>query len=162
MLSRDHVKLFLLMALTVACMGTLFVSQSIAMRNPSMRVLTAGGGNTRKFCMEPRKAARECEKRANTDASDSSKRKENCITYRLVVQKCENAVKKAYGDINMGGCPKQIKLLTLCEDEWCHHQDPTSCQKECAGVRENVSVCVQQRIMQYFKWNGLKENGTTA
>lgn len=162
MLSRDHVKLLVLLALTVICIGTLFTSQSIAMRNPSMRVLTAGGRNTpQKFCMEPRKAARECEKRTKTDTNDSSKRKENCNNDRLTVQKCEKVVNRAFSDINMGGCPKKIKLMTLCEDEWCH-QDPASCQKECAGVRENLSVCIRQRIMHYFNWNGLRENGTTA
>jgi hypothetical protein len=159
MLTRDHVKLFCLMALTAVCIGSFFTSQSIAMANPSMHVLTA---DMQKFCAEPRNAARSCEKMTISDTSDnSSKRKEDCTPYRETAQKCDKVVQNAFRYINMGGCPKQIKFLTLCEDEWCQNQDPASCHQECAGVRKNVSLCVQEKVRHYFKRNNLKENGTT-
>lgn len=123
------------------------------MGNPSMKVLADGGG---KFCKEPRKKDRECDKSTNANTVQ-------CDNFRQTAQKCEKAVQKAFRDINMSGCPKEIKMTTLCEDEWCHHQlDGISCKKECAGVRELLSVCVQQHVMHYFKRNGLKENGSTA
>jgi len=162
MLTRDHVKFLCLVALTIVCIGSFFTSQSIAMGNPSMRVLTMGDGNTQNFCTEPRKAARDCEIK-NADTSDNFyERKENCKMYRETAQKCDKTVQNAFSDINMGGCPKQIKLLTLCEDEWCHQQDPTSCRQECAKVKKNLSLCVQKIIMHYFKRNKLKENGTSG
>jgi hypothetical protein len=163
MLTRDHVKFFCLLALTVVCIGSFFTSQSIAMANPSMRVLSAVDRDMQTFCAEPRKAARNCEKMTNADTSDNfSKRKEDCTPYRETAQKCDKVVQNAFRYINMGGCPKQIKLLTLCEDEWCRNQDPASCHQECAGVRKNLSLCVQEKVRHYFKRNKLKANGTTG
>jgi hypothetical protein len=143
-------------------MGTLFTSPSILMKNPSM--LTAGGGNTQRFCMVPMKALKECEKK-QSKIIIGEKEEQECKNRRLNVQKCNMVVKQAFArDINMGGCPKQIKFVTLCEDEWCHQTSTTdqkSCQKECAGVRESLNVCINQRMMKYFKWNGLQDDGTT-
>lgn len=119
-----------------------------------MRVLTVGDWKMQKFCKESRKAAVDCEvtKNANT-GNNFSKRSDVCDIYRETEQKRDKVVQNAFRDINMGGCPKQIKLLTLCEDEWCYHQDPTSCRQECAEVRKNLSLCVQERVMHYFQRN---------
>ena len=156
MVTRDTIKFFSLVALTLVCIGSFFTSPSISMMNPSMRVITAIDANTRKFCSAPRKEAKECENRINVDSSGG---KEDCNKYGEVAKKCERVVRKAFRYINMGGCPKQLKLLTLCENEWCY-QDPTLCQKECAVVKNSLSLCIQERIEHYFKRNGLKENGT--
>eukprot|EP00536_Pseudo-nitzschia_multiseries_P017228 jgi/Psemu1/49932/gm1.49932_g len=147
MVSRDHVKLLLLATTTTACIGTLFTSQTISMGNASMRVLSAENG---KFCKDHRKKARECETEANDSGMNSPKRTESCIIYRQNAQKCATVVRMAFRNINMSGCPKEIKMLTLCEDEWCHQQDPSFCQKECTGVRQRLSICVQQRVMIFF------------
>ncbi len=127
------------------------------MMNPSMRVISATGPNNQKFCKIPRQIARECEGKANANPTDGN----NCNSHREVAKKCERVVRKAFRNINMGGCPKQIKLLTLCEDEWCYH-DRMSCQKECAGVRKNLLVCVQETVELYFKRNGFEKDGTVG
>jgi hypothetical protein len=163
--SRDSLKLFFLLALTFASMGTLFTSQSISMHIPDPTV----GYNTQRFCMTPFKAFKKCEKNQSKIKEEDEEEEEQCNdlnNHRLNVEKCEMVVKRAFRrDINMGGCPKQIQFVTLCEDEWCHHSpsstDQKSCQKECAGVRESLNVCINQRMMKYFKWNGLQEDGTT-
>ncbi|VEU37042.1 unnamed protein product [Pseudo-nitzschia multistriata] len=129
------------------------------MGNPSMRVLATG---VEKFCIESQEKAIHCEKSMKKDPMGSSMTTENCSSHQKTAQKCEKVVRKAFHDINMGGCPKQIKILTLCEDEWCHQHDTTSCQKECAVVRQQLSICVKQRVMHHFKRNGLKENGSSA
>ena len=168
--SRDSLKLFFLLALTFVSMGTLFTSPSISMKNPSMLTAssstTGGGGSTQRFCMAPMKALKECEKKQSIILEEEEEKQCNDLNdRRLNVQKCDMIVKRAFRNINMSGCPNQIKFVTLCEDEWCHHTssaaDRKSCQKECAGVRESLNVCINQRMMKYFKWNGLQEDGTT-
>ena len=156
MLSKDHVKLISLIGVTAVCIGSFFCSETIAMGNPSMRVLSAGGGNIQKFCSEPIKASRECEKKRKVNPAA----KESCSLYHETAQQCEKIVRNAYRYINMVGCPKQIKLLTLCEDEWCNNQNAASCNQECAGVRKNLSSCVGEHVINYFTRNGLKETGT--
>jgi len=161
-----------------------------------------GGGNTQqqRFCMTPRRnVMKNCDRKLkkgtattvhnnSTLNSNNSKnaihseeeeeqQQQQCDTYRNNVQKCQKIVKRAFRDINMKGCPKQIKLVTLCEDEWCsghyttgtyignhnhNHQTSTSCQKECAGVQDSLELCIKQRIMIVFKQNGLNEDGTTT
>ena len=158
MVTIDKIKFFCLMALTLVCIRSLFTSQSISMMNPSMRVITAMDANKQKFCAELRKVATGCEARDSNEKF--SETQENCKKHREVANKCVRVVQNAFRYINMGGCPKQIKLLTLCEDEWCHQQDPTSCRKECAGVRKNLSICVEETMEFYFKTNGLKKIGT--
>jgi hypothetical protein len=168
--SRDSLKLFFVLALTFASMGTLFTSPSISMKNPSMLTAsssTSGGRSAQRFCMAPMKALKECEKRQSKILKEEEEEEEQCNDIndrRLNVQICDMVVQRAFADINMSGCPKQIKFVTLCEDEWCHQKSSTdrkSCQKECAGVRESLNVCINQRMMKYFKWNGLQEDGTT-
>jgi len=142
--------------MTAACIGTLFTSQSIALGNASMRVLSADSG---RYCKQYHKKATECIMEARGDISTESflQKTEECAYHQENARKCENVVRTAFRNINMSGCPKEIKMSTLCEDEWCHQQDRVSCQKECAGVREQLSLCVHQQVMQSFERNGLEE-----
>ena len=208
--SIDSLKLLFLVTLTFASLSTLFTSQSIAMQNPSMRILTVtatatrggeGGGNMQqqRFCMTPRRnMMKNCDRKLkkgtattvhnnstlnnnngknaiHSEEEEEQQQQQQCDTYRNNVQKCQKVAKRAFRDINMKGCPKQIKLVTLCEDEWCsghfttgtyignhNHQTSTSCQKECAGVQDSLELCIKQRIMIVFKQNGLNEDGTTT
>lgn len=125
------------------------------MVNSSMRVLSAVDA-MKEFCSEAKRAARDCGLKNNVDSIDNSKRTDDCSPYRRTAKKCENVVQNAFRYINMGGCPKQIKLLTVCEDDWCRHRDPPSCNRECAGVRNDVRLCVQEIVLRYLKRNGLK------
>mmetsp|Transcript_1569 Transcript_1569/g.2916 ORF Transcript_1569/g.2916 Transcript_1569/m.2916 type:complete len:147 (-) Transcript_1569:1013-1453(-) len=142
----DLGKLSLLVILTAGCLATMFTSPSTTMHNPNMRVLAPPLGQ---FCKAPRDSVKQC-----------SKDKEDCIQSEKSLQNCESVVKQAIRHINLGGCPFQIKALTLCEDEWC--QNPKSCQEECAGVRESLTLCIRDTILSQFQKNGLKEDGARA
>jgi hypothetical protein len=152
----DPVKLLVLAVLTVLCLGTLFTSPSITMGNPSMRVLSP---NVRQRCMVPRK-------QVNKKCASSSKETSSavCTELQRVVERCDRTVRRAYQHINLGGCPLEIKSVTLCEDEWCHSSasDASSCEGECATVRESLANCVQQQVFFYLKRSGLDEDGTLS
>ncbi|KAG7347006.1 hypothetical protein IV203_006075 [Nitzschia inconspicua] len=109
------------------------------------------------FCKASRDAAQNCRKQIDNSFSN-----QDCILLDKNVVKCESAVKQAFQHINLRGCPFQIKALTLCEDEWCHLQDPKSCTKECSAVREALSSCIQQQVSHYFERSDLTTNGTPA
>ena len=146
---QDFFKFSCLVVVTLMCLGSMFTSQSIAMNNPSMRILT--DRDVQQFCKEPRAAAiRDCK----SDNSIS-----NCSVLRQAAQDCENVLQGALRYINMGGCPHQIKSLTLCEDEWCRYGDRASCQKECDTVRTNLSTCVQETVLHYFRKKNLNDDG---
>lgn len=149
----DPAKLTLLVVLTVSCLSTILFAPSTTMHNSSMKVLSPP---LRQFCMTPRDAAQECRK---TKSEQEDKR--SCNLFDKNVVKCENVVRRAFRHMNLGGCPFQIKALTLCEDEWCH-QDPISCNKRCSGVREALSSCIQQQVASYLERNGLNADGTAA
>lgn len=149
----DRSKLLLLVVLTVVCLGTIFTSPSTTMGNPNMRVLSPP---VRQFCKAPREAAAD---KGCSNAKHSSEKPQECSSLMKAVQTCDRMLQRAFQHINLGGCPFQIKAVTLCEDEWCRH-DPKSCMEECSGVRESLSVCTQQQVSSYFQRHGLKENGT--
>jgi hypothetical protein len=156
-MNTDITKLILLGIVTAACLGTIFISPTTTMNNPNMRILAS---NTRQFCKVPREAVQKCSnnnKKKNHDNSDV-----NCNQAEQSLQKCQNVVNRAFQHINLGGCPHQIKALTLCEDEWCNSHDVKSCQEECNGVREPLSVCIRQHVTSFFQRNGLNDDGSLA
>lgn len=144
----DRAKLLLLVASTALFLGTLLTSPSTTTNNPNMRVLVAP---VRQFCKAPREAATACSKRGEHQTE--------CARLTQSVQTCDRVLKGAFRDINLGGCPFQIKAVTLCEDEWCRH-DPKSCLEECSSVKAFLASCIQRHVASYFQRNGLKEDGT--
>jgi hypothetical protein len=145
----DRAKLLMLAISMLACLGTLITSPSISMGNAAMRVLSAP---VRKHCMAPRKAANKCSTEAKTPCTDLDK----------VVTKCERVAKRAYQHINLGGCPFEIKAVTLCEAEWCHSGglDGSACQRECANAKESLTTCIERQVSSFFRRNRLKIDGT--
>jgi len=143
----DAIKLLILALAVTACLCTLFTSPSTTTGNGSMKRLAPP---VRQHCATARKSASKC----------SSESQAQCHDLEEVVLKCENAVKKAYQHINLGGCPFEIKALTLCEAEWCLMDDLASCDRECANVKESLSNCVQGELTSFFRRNGLEDNGT--
>eukprot|EP00980_Cylindrotheca_fusiformis_P003118 scaffold721_cov131-Cylindrotheca_fusiformis.AAC.8 len=145
----DQTKIALLAICTIACLGTFFTSSSIAMGNAGMRILSP---QTRQHCAAPNRAASECQKEGKS-----------CASQAAVATKCKEAVKRAYRHINLGGCPSEIKALSLCEEEWCHSvglPSDSSCVQECSKVREGLNSCVERQTQVYFKKYGLRKNGT--
>ena len=147
MMLSDPMKLLLLAICTLACLGTLFTSPSITMENAAMRVLSP---SVRQFCDAPLQAAREC----------SAESRASCRDLEKVVKECQSVVQKAYRHINLGGCPFQIKALTLCEAEWCRTGDMSSCERECSAVRESLSKCTRRQVEMFLHRNGLEKDGT--
>jgi hypothetical protein len=143
----DPTKLLLLAICMVACLGTLFTSPSITMGNAAMRVLAPP---VRQHCMAPRQAANKCSKESKAPCPDLDK----------VVVKCQSVVERAYRHINLGGCPFEIKALTLCEAEWCQSGDGASCERECSNVRESLSSCIQRQVAAFLNRNGIEKDGT--
>lgn len=159
-LSTDVVKLLLLPVMILACLSTLWTSSSIQFNNADFRVLSP---QVQTYCRAPRQqTVKECE--AAAAAPGAPPPSFDCQRLQTSLKQCESAVKKAYRDINIGGCPWEIKSLTLCENEWCRGSpnDASSCQTECAGVRESLTACIQRRVAVYFRRNRLKEDGTHA
>jgi hypothetical protein len=154
----DPVKLLVLAVLTVLCLGTLFTSPSITMGNPSMRVMRP---NVPQHCMVPRKQVN------NQKCASSSKETPSsavCTELQRVFERCDRTVRRAYQHINLGGCPLEIKAVTLCDAEWCHSSasDASSCLGECATVNDSLANCIQQQVSFYFKRSGLDEDGTLS
>lgn len=144
----------LLMGLTAACLSTMFFSPSTTMHNSNMKVLSPP---LQQFCKAARVDAQECRKTNDSNGNQIM----HCSLLEKQVAKCEKTVRRAFQDINLGGCPFPIRSLTLCEDEWCRgRSDPTSCDEECSGVREQLSSCIQQHVSRHFEWAGLKNNGS--
>jgi hypothetical protein len=110
------------------------------------------------FCKEPRAVAKKCLNKQ--DAEDSS-----CLKLLSQATKCEETVKRAYRHINMGGCPREIQGVTICQVEWCedvggNREAEKACAKECSAVRETLDKCVKGHVSSFFQRNGLHENGT--
>ena len=143
----DPQKLFLLAICTIGCLSTLFTSASIRMGNSSMGVMTP-----RNHCMNSKKAVNQCKTQG----------KAPCNTLEVAASKCQKAVKEAYRHINLGGCPFEIKSLTLCEAEWCRSSSSSfqQCEKECSMVRKNLDTCIESQVSNYFLKNGLEKDGT--
>jgi hypothetical protein len=110
------------------------------------------------FCKEPRAIWKKCLDREDEDNS--------CLKLLSQVSKCEETVQRAYRHINMGGCPREIQAVTICEVEWCedvsgNREAEKACANECSKVRETLEKCVKRHISSFLQRNGLQENGTT-
>ena len=116
------------------------------------------GASLNRFCKEPRNMAKKC---LGTEEEESA----SCIKILSQASKCEEALQRAYQHINMGGCPKDIQAVTICEAEWCDNargdrQAEEMCQKECLAVREILDKCVKGHVSSFFQRYGLEDNGT--
>jgi hypothetical protein len=137
----DPAKLVLLGLCFIGCLATLFTSPGLSMGNAELRSLNPP---VDRLCKKPREEAKKC------------------VGPR--VTKCEKAISQAYKDINMGGCPHELKTVTLCEAEWCQpgaSPDRSACKRECGNVREDLQTCIQKHVEQYFSKHGLENDGTT-
>jgi hypothetical protein len=144
----DPAKLVLLGLCFIGCLATLFTSPGLSMGNAELRSLNPP---VDRLCKKPREEAKKC-----VEQGEGLKRPR--------VTKCEKAISQAYKDINMGGCPHELKTVTLCEAEWCQpgaSPDRSACKRECGNVREDLQTCIQKHVDQYFSKHGLENDGTT-
>ena len=96
---------------------------------------------------------------------DKNEEDSSCVKLLLQALKCEETLKHAYQHSNMGGCPKEIQAVTICEVEWCkdvgsNHDAEKACKQECLLVCKVLDRCVKVHILSFFQRYGLKENGT--
>lgn len=110
------------------------------------------------FCKEAREIAKRCLEAKEDESSF-------CGKALAQASKCEETVKLAYKNINMGGCARQIQAVTICENEWCgseqgNLQAEEACLKECSRVRQSLDGCTKKHVASLFQRSGLEENGT--
>jgi len=112
-----------------------------------------------RYCKEPRDRAMQCLDKEEEE-EDST-----CASLMKQASKCEEALQKAFRHINMGGCPKEIQAVTICEVEWCEdvrsdtQEAQEACQKECAAVRKSLDACMKGHVASFFRRYGLEDNG---
>lgn len=151
----DHAKLALLVACLTGCFCTFWTSSSVLMGRKDLGTLRAP---LSEICREPREIAKRC---LETKEDESP----FCGKALAQASKCEETVKRAYQNINMGGCARQIQALTICENEWCdsekgNRQAEEACLKECSRVRQSLDRCTKKNVVSFFQRSGLEENGT--
>jgi hypothetical protein len=147
----DPAKLVLLCLCFIGCLATLFTSPGLSMGNAELRSINPP---VERLCKKPREEARKCVEQGEASCKGLK---------RPRFTKCENAISQAYKDINMGGCPHELKVVTLCEAEWCQpgaSSDRSACKRECGNVREALQTCIQKHVGQYFSKHGLESDGT--
>lgn len=150
----DRTKLLLLGGCLLGSLGTLWTSSSFMMGRNDLGVM---GAPLNKFCKEPRAAAKACLDKNDEDSS--------CLKLLSQASKCEETLKRAYRHINMGGCPREIQAVTICEVEWCedvggNREAEKACTQECSALREILDKCIKGHVMSFFQRYGLEENGT--
>jgi len=122
------------------------------------------------ICYIPLKEVEHCLKeRDSRDTSDSEDEKAestttSCETKLSQASKCEKIATKAYEKINMGGCTREIKMATLCRDEWCSNLassgEDSACSKECTAVNDSLLWCERKFLDTFFRRASLNSDGT--
>ena len=123
---REKAKLGLLLGSFLICGLSLLTSQkSFEMGTRDLPVLQP---QVTKFCHTYVQARnRQCHRGAagssqqllRPDDATTSMISSSCRVIEQHVSQCEKAVQKAYRSINMGGCPHELRDVTLCELERC-------------------------------------------
>lgn len=144
MLADDR-KLILLALCLVFGIGSYFTSSGVDVKKLSPRHF--------EHCNVPTQTKKACH-RKDVPA---------CGEEDADAQKCHDVVSEAYRYINLGGCPWELRSVSACEAEWCtgaKARGDRSCERECTGVRESLTSCVNGQIQKFFKKRGLDADGT--
>mmetsp|Transcript_37616 Transcript_37616/g.76540 ORF Transcript_37616/g.76540 Transcript_37616/m.76540 type:complete len:189 (-) Transcript_37616:107-673(-) len=182
----DQSRLWLLAACLLGCMGTIFTSNSFHLGQSGVPNLNP---SPQRYCMKAREAARRClsttrrsrvrNRRRRLESNNSrqsggggdnvqvSAPAATCAAMLEQVSLCEQSVFKAYRQINMSWCIREIQARTICEVEWCEDvpntpQSMKSCNDECNDVREALSKCERRIVEKYFHRGGLLADGTLS
>ena len=154
--NREKAKLGLLASLLVLALGSLLTSHKSFQMGP--RDLPQLAPQVPRFCASIQKAKDKCIK----NQSNSNSNNNNCKDLiQQASQTCPMAVKEAYRHVNMGGCPYELRDVTLCELERCggYHfsnnaHDPFSqegCVLHCDPVRKSLENCIRNIVNNYFR-----------
>lgn len=139
----DGRKLILLALCIVGCIGSYFTSTSVDIKKLSPRYF--------EHCLVPTQVMKACHKK-DVPA---------CNEEHAWAEKCHAVVSEAYRYINLGGCPWELRSVSLCEAEWCDGvRRDRSCEEECTGVRKKLTSCVNRQVQNFFKKRGLDSDGT--
>lgn len=172
---REKAKLALLAGLFLVCLGSIATSQkSFQMGTRDLPLLQP---QVRKFCEAIFKARKtnNCRKGQQSDVvagTDTTTSSNNCQEILQQASSCETAVTQAYRTINMGGCPHEMRDVTLCELERCggyhgisvvHNHLPTSramdatmgCVHHCDAFKKTLETCVTKHVQHELKQYGL-------
>lgn len=150
----DRTKLWMLGVAFFGCLATFFTSSSRMMAHKDLGTTQP---QINQYCKEPREQVKKCLEK-ETD--------EKCSSLLKQATKCEEATQKAFAKVNMGGCPREIQAVTICEVEWCEdiqHGDAKAqeaCHNECFAVRQSLNECAKRHVLNYFERYGMEENGT--
>ena len=188
----DQARLWLLLLCVLGCLGTIFTSNSFHVGGDGIPKVTP---SPQRYCKKAREAAKRClsSKRRHRNAARRSRRRirqldsnrseqsggggavsgsarataTSCTKLLDQVSRCEQSVFKAYAQINMGGCIREIQTRTICEIEWCEDvpitpQSMKLCEDECKEVRESLSKCERRIVETYFHRIGLLADGTLS
>ena len=162
----EKVKLALLIGSYVVCVGSLFTSHKSFQMGP--RDLPILKPQVNRFCTSVFKARNKCRKNANATPE--------CSKINQQSTQCESAVKHAYKKINGGGCPFQLRDVTLCELERCGGYHGVSvlesqndsnnrnavwdsvegCMHHCDAVRKQLDKCVVDKVERQLKKYGIQ------
>ena len=170
---REQAKLALLVGSLLICLGSLLTSQkSFQMGSRDLPLLQP---QVQKFCKSIFRARNKCLPRQPSNAAVATTTTTITATCQDVLQQashCETAVQQAYRSINMGGCPHELRDVTLCELERCggyhgvsviHNHLPNrnmdatgGCVEHCDAVKKTLETCVTQHVQQHLRQYGIQ------
>ena len=181
---REKAKLGLLLGSLLICGLSLLTSQkSFEMGTRDLPLLQP---QVHKFCKSSFKARNKCQtpiKNNNAPQQEQSQSSNaECREIQQQASQCEKAVQKAYRSINMGGCPHELRDVTLCELERCggyhgvsvihnhlHGMDQTTqnngrtsgataggCVEHCRVVHDTLETCVTQHVQKQLQQYGIQ------
>ena len=183
---REKDKLGLLLGSLLICALSLLTSQkSFDMGTRDLPLLQP---QIHKFCKASFKARNKCQtsnhsnNNNNPQQQPASSSNAACRDSQQQASQCEKAVQKAYRSINMGGCPHELRDVTLCELERCggyhgvsvihnhlHGMDQTTptngrtsrataggCVEHCQVARTTLETCVTQHVQKQLRHYGIQ------
>ena len=162
---KDQIKILMLLMSYLLCLASIFTShKSFQMGPREMPILKP---QVARFCSTIFKERNKCRKNPNSQA--------DCPKIQQQASHCESGVKKAYQTINAGGCPYQLRDVTLCELERCGGYHGVSvleaqngnnrhagmdavegCMHHCDAARKKLDKCVLDKVEEKLKKHGIK------
>lgn len=157
MVYKEKLKLGLLATCLLVSLISLFTSHKTFQMGP--RDLPQLQPQVQRFCSLIQKAKSKCLDRQKS----GSRPVDYCQDIIHHASQCPYVVQQAYRYINMGGCPYELRDVTLCELERCggYHgsgHDPFSqegCVQHCDHIRKQLEACVRKSVEYYLQKYGL-------
>jgi hypothetical protein len=164
---QEKLKLAVLLGSYIFCVLTLFTSHKSFQMGP--RDLPILKPQPQRFCSSVFRSQTRCQK--DPQSSDQ------CPKINHQASQCEAAVRQAYRKINAGGCPYELREVTLCELERCGGYHGISvlesqnsnnrnkngmmdavegCMHHCDAARKQLDKCVLDIVEKKLQKYGIK------